>query len=109
MLNFTYEERKAALAVIIIYFLGLGVNFISKQVAPKASPLCFNENLGKINLNAADKKLLMSISGIGEKLSRRIIDFREASGGFSCVEDLMSVKGMSQTKFIKIKDYLFVQ
>ncbi|MBN2831615.1 MAG: helix-hairpin-helix domain-containing protein [Candidatus Omnitrophica bacterium] len=107
--NLTNDERKAALFLAFVFLIGLGVIFLSKQLAPGKPPAYFNENLGKINLNTADKKLLMSVSGIGEKLSQRIIDFRESNIGFENVEELKNVKGITEAKFDKIKGYLTVR
>ena len=109
MLNLTSDERRVVLFLVFVFLAGLGVNFVSKQFAPESSVVSFSQDLGKINLNTADKKLLMSISGIGEKLSQRIIDFRESSRGFSSVEELKNVKGITAAKFDKIKGYLIAR
>lgn len=109
MLNLTNDERRAILFLAFVFLTGLGVNFASKQLTPQKTTFSFSEDLGKINLNTADKKLLMSISGIGEKLSQRIIDFRESNSGFSGVEELRGIQGITEAKFDKIKDYLTAQ
>jgi competence protein ComEA len=109
MLSLTNDERRVILFLAFVFLAGLGINFASKQFAPQKTPASFSEDLWKINLNTADKKLLMSISGIGEKLSRRIIDFRESNKGFSSVEELRGIKGITEAKFDKIKGYLIAQ
>ncbi len=109
MLNLTADERKVVLFLSAIFLLGLGVNFTLKQFVPVKSLACFSNNLGKVNLNTADKNLLMNIAGIGDKLSQRIIEFRENQGGFSEIEELKSIKGITEAKFSKIKDYLMVE
>jgi len=109
MLNLTRDERKVIIFLAVVFFLGLGVNFVVKGFAPVKSLAYFSDNLGKINLNSADKNLLMNISGIGEKLSQRIIEFRDNRGGFSDIEELKGVKGVSEAKFTKIKGYLIVE
>ncbi|MBP5179381.1 MAG: helix-hairpin-helix domain-containing protein, partial [Lachnospiraceae bacterium] len=37
-----------------------------------------------------------------------IVDYRETSGGFKKIEDIMKVKGIKQGVFSKIKDYICV-
>ena len=106
MLSLTQEERKVILFLSVIALLGAGANFLAKQFAPTKSLACFSDKLGRVNLNTADKKLLMSVSGIGENLAQRIIEFRDAQGGFSSIEELKSIKGITEAKFNKIKDYL---
>ncbi|MFA5287143.1 MAG: helix-hairpin-helix domain-containing protein, partial [Candidatus Omnitrophota bacterium] len=109
MLNLTNDERKVIIFLATIFLLGLGVNFLVKQLTPTKNLANFSDKLGKVNLNTADKKLLMSISGVGEKLSQRIIEFRNNQGGFSNVEELKGLKGITETKFNKMKDYLITE
>jgi len=51
----------------------------------------------------------MSISGIGEKLAQRILDYRDAHAGFNNADELKDIKGISESKFTKIKEYLSVK
>jgi competence protein ComEA len=80
-----------------------------KEFSPTRRLVYFSERMGKINLNTADKKLLMSISGIGERLAERIIEFRDSQGFFNGIEELNGIKGITEAKFSKIKDYLIVE
>jgi len=109
MLNFTQEERKVMLFLIALALLGVGVNFVLKQFSGRKSISCFSEDLARINLNSADKRLLMKVSGIGEKLAQRIIDYRDQCSGFNDIEELKGIKGMNDSKFAKIKEYLIVK
>ena len=109
MLNLTQEERKVMLFLVAIALVGIGGNFLVKQFSTAKSIAFFNQDLGKINLNSADKKLLMGISGIGEKLAGRIIVYRREHAGFSDVDELKAIKGITDSKFAKIKEYLTVK
>ena len=60
----------------------------------------------KININGADIKDLMSLSGIGEMKARDIIAFREKNGNFKKIDDIMLVKGIGKATFEKIKDLI---
>ncbi|MEX0833059.1 MAG: ComEA family DNA-binding protein [Actinomycetota bacterium] len=48
----------------------------------------------KVNVNSADATELESLSGIGEVLAERIIDFREENGPFESVDELEDVSGI---------------
>ena len=48
----------------------------------------------KVNINSASAKELMALKGIGEKVARRIVEFREANGPFKSVDDLKRVDGV---------------
>ena len=63
---------------------------------------------GKININNADIASLGLLPGIGEKTAEDIISYRESAGGFQCIEDLMKVPGIKESKFNKIKDLICV-
>ena len=62
----------------------------------------------KINLNTASREELMKIPGIGDSKARRILEYREQSGGFETIEDLMKVPGIKKASFQKMKDYVTV-
>jgi len=108
MLNLTNEERKVVLFLAGVIFIGIGLNFALKQIPPDKSVASFSTELIKLDLNSADKKLLMGISGIGETIAQRILDYREKQE-FAAVEDLKNIKGISQSKFERIKHNFVVQ
>lgn len=63
---------------------------------------------GKININTADKELLMEIPGIGEAKAKSILAYRESHGAFSKIEDIMQIEGIKEGTFKKIKDMICV-
>lgn len=62
-----------------------------------------------VNINTADQDKLMTLPGIGEARATAIIDYRDQSGGFSSIEDIMNVSGIKESAFNKIKDYICVE
>lgn len=66
------------------------------------------ETKGKININTADKKQLMTLKGIGEKKAEQIIEYRTKKGNFQKIEDIMKIKGIKRKAFEKIKDFICV-
>lgn len=66
-----------------------------------------NINNNKININSADKKTLMSLTGIGEKTAEKIIRYREENK-FSSIEDIKTVSGIGEKKYEKIKNEITI-
>ena len=65
-------------------------------------------NSNKINLNTATLSELQMISGIGAKRAQDIIDYRDANGGFSSVDDLANVSGIGEKTLEKLKSEVTV-
>jgi competence protein ComEA len=89
--------------------IGSGINFLSKKYSTIKTIACFNRDFGKIDLNKADLETLIGIAGIGEKLARRIIEYRKENGNFQSPEDLRRIKGINNYRYEKIKDLIYVR
>lgn len=63
---------------------------------------------GLININQADAETLTRLPGIGPALAGRIIDFREANGPFTSVEELDEVTGIGPVLVGKLQDLVQV-
>ena len=61
---------------------------------------------GKVNINTATAQQLTVLPGVGEKLATRIVDYRQKSGGFKSVAELMNVQGIGEKNLAKIQAYL---
>jgi competence ComEA-like helix-hairpin-helix protein len=61
-----------------------------------------------IDLNAASAKELQELPGVGPVTAQRILDLRAKNGKFKRVEDLLAVRGISQTKLDAIRPYVTV-
>lgn len=61
-----------------------------------------------VNINTATVDELITLSGIGEAMAERIIEYREQEGYFMSIEDIMNVSGIGNGKFEKIKDSIEV-
>ncbi len=62
-----------------------------------------------ININEADSKTLMTLSGIGEERANAIVSYREKNGPFSSVEDIRNVEGIGDGIYKKIKNSIIVK
>ncbi|MBQ8814656.1 MAG: helix-hairpin-helix domain-containing protein [Lachnospiraceae bacterium] len=58
---------------------------------------------GLININTADKELLMTLPGIGEAKALAIIAWRTEHGDFQTTEEIMQVSGIKEAAYEKIK------
>lgn len=63
---------------------------------------------GKVNINTADAVTLETLPRVGPAMAARIIDWREANGRFSMIEDLMSVTGIGEKTFDGLKELVTV-
>ena len=59
---------------------------------------------GQVNLNSADAAALETLPRIGPALAARIIEWRDANGGFRSVDDLMNVSGIGPKVFAELRD-----
>jgi competence ComEA-like helix-hairpin-helix protein len=109
MLNLTQQERQVILFLTTVALVGMGINFLAKRYTPVKTLICFEQNMGKIDLNKANKENLVNLSGIGEKLAERIIEYRKERGDFKDTEELKNIKGISDSKYERLKGLLFVQ
>ena len=61
-----------------------------------------------ININTASQGELESLPGIGPALAQNIIDYRETTGPFETIEDIMKVSGIGTAKFGAMQDLITV-
>lgn len=63
---------------------------------------------GKLNLNTSTKEQIMTIPKIGEVKAKAIIDYRNMTGGFKEIEELLKVNGIGESLYQEIKEYFIV-
>ncbi len=61
-----------------------------------------------IDLNSATVEQLQQVPGIGPGTAKAIVNFRQKSGPFQKVEDLLAIKGISKARFEKMRPYLTI-
>lgn len=62
---------------------------------------------GKISINTASKKELMTLTGIGESKAEKIIEYRN-NNKFTDISEIKNVKGIGESIFEKIKDNITI-
>ena len=59
-----------------------------------------------IDLNMATAAQLEQLPGVGPSTAQTIVKFRERSGPFQRVEDLLAIHGISKIKLEKLRPYV---
>ena len=62
-----------------------------------------------VNLNTASKYLLKYVSGIGDKLAERILQYRSENGQFTSREELKNIKGLGKKAFEQSAGFLRIK
>ena len=108
------DKRKGILILFLISF-GVVLFFLLSEknnpvipLAKKSSALVSEVSpLERIDVNICSVEELESLPGIGEKLSNRIVDYREKSGGFKSIDEVKNIQGINSV-WNNIAPYLFV-
>jgi competence protein ComEA len=61
-----------------------------------------------VNINTANLEDLKTLTGIGDVKAKAIIDYRNRVGYFNSIEEVMNVKGIGESTFNGIKDFICV-
>jgi comEA protein len=62
----------------------------------------------QVDLNSATADELQQVPGIGPATAKSIINFREKSGPFRRVEDLLAIRGISRQALQRLRPYITV-
>ena len=65
------------------------------------------DRLTLTDFNQLSSKELEKIDGIGEVISKRIVDYREKNGSFKKISDLLKVNGIGESKLEQIKNKVY--
>ena len=82
----------------------LDVPLVGAMAGPAAEPA----GDGRVNLNTADAAQLDTLPRIGAAMAERIIEWRDANGRFTSVEDLLAVPGIGDKMLESLRDLVTV-
>ena len=86
----------------------MGALFVALCIFAAAAPAKKTPPASPVDVNSATAEQLAQIPGIGPGTARSIIQFREKSGPFQRVEDLLAIRGITERKLALIKPYVTV-
>jgi len=90
---------------MVLYVPHIGEEVVNVDMTASASG---ESNSGKINLNKASQSELETLPGIGPVKAQAIIEYRDSSGPFKAIEDIMEISGFGQKTFEKLKEHISV-
>ncbi len=91
--------RKASFLFVSCLFVLVTATVSAQKKQPPSTP---------VDINVANIKELEQLPGVGATTAKAIIDFRTKSGRFHRVEDLLVIRGISETKLKKMRPYVTV-
>jgi len=63
----------------------------------------------KVNINTADVKSLMTLTGVGRSLAEKIVKYRDEHGQFKKATDLRKVEGVGDALWEKNRERIVVK
>jgi competence protein ComEA len=81
---------------------------VTAAVAQNDKPAPAAAAKAAVNLNTATIDQLEELPGVGRATAQRILEYRQKSGGFKKIEELMNVKGIGEKSFLKLKPLIVV-
>ena len=95
-MNRFHRSIATGLAIALAFLASTGVVAAAGKPAPA----------GKVNINTASVEQLTTLPGVGPKLAARIVEYRQKSGGFKSIQELMNVKGIGERNLERIQPHL---
>ena len=89
--------------IAVLVMLALGAGAAAAQSSSRAPAAAKETMETPVNLNTATATQLELLPGVGPATAQRILEYRQKSGGFKKIEELMNVRGIGEASFLKLK------
>jgi len=122
MFDLTKQEKIILLFLTLTFATGLGISSYKKsQKARQLSVRPYKIDSARteadkiieeerfVNINSFNIGELTRLSGVGEKIAARIVEYHKIHGPFRTKEELMQVKGIGDKKLEKIKNRISLE
>ena len=96
------------IATLVLALLIGGASAAAQQAEKAARAKAPAAPTAPVNLNTATQAQLESLPGVGAATAKRILEYRQKSGGFKKAEELMNVKGIGEKSFLRLKPHVTV-
>jgi competence protein ComEA len=108
MRRITFTIASLVIAGLFVAGSALAAGQQDKPVRAKSAAPASAGPAAPVNLNTATQAQLEALPGIGAATAKRIAEYRQKSGGFKKIEELMNVKGIGEKAFLKLKPHVTV-
>ncbi|MBX3283034.1 MAG: helix-hairpin-helix domain-containing protein [Acidobacteria bacterium] len=86
---------------ILVLICALLLSSCSRRVHYETPPAACST--GQLDLNAASEDELVRLPGVGGPTAKLILEFRSTHGKFRRPEQLLLIRGMSESRFLEFK------
>ena len=100
--------KMASVLMAVLFVCVTGLSTLPGEVYAKSDSkeVTVQQAVKNLDINSADKDLLVQLPGVGPKTADAILKYREANGEFKSIDDLTNVKGIGDKKLLKLKPFL---
>jgi len=97
------------LALLVLLALVVLAPAVAAPAAASESVSASTHVGDKVNINTADVKELMTLTGVGHNLAEKIVKFRDEHGQFKRPHDLRKVDGVGEALWEKNRERIVVK
>lgn len=96
-------HRAIALAAAFGFLLVVGAEAGGGLVQARPGQEAGAAVVAPVDINAAGVEELETLPGVGPRTAQLIVEYRDESGGFTKIEELMNVRGIGEKTFLRLR------
>jgi len=100
--------KKVSVLMAVLFVCVIGFSTFPDEVSAKSvsKEVTVQKIVKNLDINSADKDLLVQLPGVGPKTADAILKYRKANGEFKSIDELRNIKGIGNKKLLKLKPFL---